>query len=64
MVNIYLFVGTAALISAVDRIGYRGEDVLIPTGKDGMGPVGHIIWKEIVGRQTGVIPSEWSVTVA
>ena len=63
-VNIGLFLGTAALISAVDRIGYLGEDILIPTGNDGMGPIGHIIWKEIVGRQTGVIPSEWSVMVA
>lgn len=55
--------GTAAVISPVDRIGYLGEDVLIPTGEDGMGPVSRPIWKELVGRQTGVIPSEWSVSI-
>ena len=55
--------GTAAIISPVDRIGYMGEDVLIPTGADGMGPVSRVIWRELVGRQIGAIPSEWSVTV-
>ena len=56
--------GTAAVISPVDRIGYLGQDVLIPTGADGMGPVSRVIWKELVGRQFGTIPSEWSVVVA
>jgi branched-chain amino acid aminotransferase len=51
------------VISPVDRIGYLGEDVHIPTGEDGMGPVSRPIWKELVGRQQGAIPSEWSVTV-
>ena len=37
---------------------------MIPTGKDGMGPVSRPIWKELVGRQTGIIPSDWSVHVA
>ncbi|TFK19892.1 branched-chain amino acid aminotransferase II [Coprinopsis marcescibilis] len=55
--------GTAAVISPVDRIGYLGKDVLIPTGKDGMGPVSRAIWKELVGRQTGEIPSDWSVEI-
>jgi branched-chain amino acid aminotransferase len=52
------------VISPVDRIGYLGEDVLIPTGADGMGPVSRVIWKELVGRQFGTIPSEWSVIVS
>ncbi|KAI5123590.1 hypothetical protein M0805_003408 [Coniferiporia weirii] len=56
--------GTAAVISPVDRIGYLGEDVLVPTGPDGMGPVSRVIWRELVGRQFGTIPSEWSVTVS
>ena len=56
--------GTAAVISPVDRIGYMGEDVLIPTGKDGMGPVSRPIWEELVGRQTGRIKSDWSVLVS
>ncbi|KAJ7071270.1 branched-chain amino acid aminotransferase II [Mycena amicta] len=55
--------GTAAVISPVDRIGYMGEDVHIPTGEDGMGPVSRPIWAELVGRQWGTIPSDWSVLV-
>ena len=52
------------MISPVDRIGYLGEDVLIPTGPDGMGPVSKPLWEEITGRQSGKIPSDWSVVVA
>ncbi|KII93455.1 hypothetical protein PLICRDRAFT_49502 [Plicaturopsis crispa FD-325 SS-3] len=55
--------GTAAVISPVDRIGYMGEDVLIPTGPDGMGPISRPIWEELVGIQMGSIPSPWSVVV-
>ncbi|KIK71241.1 hypothetical protein GYMLUDRAFT_33381 [Collybiopsis luxurians FD-317 M1] len=55
--------GTAAVISPVNRIGYLGKDVHIPTGEDGMGPVSRPIWTELVGRQMGTIPSEWSVEV-
>jgi len=55
--------GTAAVISPVNKIGYLGEDVLIPTGDDGMGPVSRPIWTELVGRQWGEIPSPWSVAV-
>ncbi|KAJ7275288.1 branched-chain amino acid aminotransferase II [Mycena haematopus] len=55
--------GTAVVISPVNRIGYMGEDVHIPTGEDGMGPVSRPIWKELVGRQWGTIPSEWSYSV-
>lgn len=56
-------IGTAAVISPVDRIGYLGEDILIPTEEDGMGPVSRPIWKELVGRQMGTIESDWSVPV-
>ena len=56
-------VGTAAVISPVDKIGYEGQDVHIPTGSDGMGPVSRPLWKELVGIQMGTIPSEWSVPV-
>ncbi|KAF8922338.1 branched-chain amino acid aminotransferase II [Mucidula mucida] len=44
--------GTAAVISPVDRIGYLGQDLHIPTEED-----------ELVGRQMGKIPSSWSVPV-
>ena len=56
--------GTAAVISPVDRVGYLGEDIHIPIGPDGMGPVSRALWKELTGRQTGLIPSEWSVVVS
>ena len=55
--------GTAAVISPVDRIGYLGNDLHIPTGPDGMGPVSRPIWKQLVGVQTGKIPHKWSVLV-
>ncbi|KAK2462097.1 hypothetical protein APHAL10511_006560 [Amanita phalloides] len=53
--------GTAAVISPVNRVGYLGEDIHIPTGDGGMGIVARTMWKELVGRQTGAIPSDWSV---
>ncbi|PCH43853.1 D-aminoacid aminotransferase-like PLP-dependent enzyme [Wolfiporia cocos MD-104 SS10] len=55
--------GTAAVISPVSRIGYLGEDVHIPTGPDGMGPVTRPLWKRLVDIQTGVLPHPWSVAV-
>ncbi|RDX56059.1 branched-chain amino acid aminotransferase II [Lentinus brumalis] len=55
--------GTAAVISPVDRIGYLGEDVQIPTGPDGMGPVSRPLWKQLTGIQTGAIPHPWAVEV-
>ena len=51
------------MVSPVDRIGYLGEDVHIPVGEDGMGPVSRAVWKELVGRQMGTIESDWSVVV-
>ncbi|KAI0786007.1 branched-chain amino acid aminotransferase II [Abortiporus biennis] len=55
--------GTAAVISPVDRIGYLGEDIHIPTGPDGMGPVSRPVWKQLSGIQSGAIPHPWSVVV-
>ncbi|KAF8139930.1 aminotransferase [Boletus edulis] len=55
--------GTAAVVSPVDKIGYRGSDIIIPTGEDGMGPVSRPLWKELVGIQTGEIASEWNFVV-
>ncbi|TBU64877.1 branched-chain amino acid aminotransferase II [Dichomitus squalens] len=55
--------GTAAVISPVDRIGYLGEDLRIPTGPDGMGPVSRPLWKYLTGIQTGSIAHPWSVVV-
>ncbi|KAI0374357.1 branched-chain amino acid aminotransferase II [Pilatotrama ljubarskyi] len=55
--------GTAAVISPVDRIGYLGEDVHIPTGPDGMGPVSRPLWKLLTAIQTGAVPHPWAVEV-
>ena len=55
--------GTAAVISPVDRIGYLGEDIEIPVGEGGMGPVSRPFWERLVGIQRGVIESDWSVLV-
>lgn len=55
--------GTAAIVSPVDRIGYLGSDVNIPTGEDGMGPLSRVLWRELVGIQTGQISSEWNYLV-
>lgn len=56
--------GTAAVVTPVEKIGYLGSDVVIPTGEDGMGPVSRPLWKELVGIQTGEIASEWNFVVA
>ena len=29
--------GTAAIVCTVDRIGYKGSDIMIPIGEDGLG---------------------------
>jgi branched-chain amino acid aminotransferase len=58
-----LDLGTAAILSPVNKIGYQGLDLEIPVEEDGMGPVSRPIWAELVGRQTGEIESDWSVVV-
>ena len=55
--------GTAAIISPVDRIGYLGEDIDIPVGRDGMGPLSRPFWERLVAIQKGDIESDWSVVV-
>lgn len=42
---------------------YEGEAVKVPVGQDGCGDVARVMLREIVGRQTGEIPSDWSVSV-
>lgn len=53
--------GTAAIVSAVDKIGYEGRDIHMPTGPEGMGPIAKAMYDTIVGIQTGEIESDWSV---
>jgi len=56
--------GTAAIICPVDKIGYLGEDIHVPAGEKGIGDIANGFLQEIVGRQVGRIPSEWSVIVS
>ncbi len=53
--------GTAAVVCALGKIGFEGEDVVIPVGETGLGPFATAINREIVGRQVGAIESPWSV---
>ncbi|SCV71334.1 BQ2448_2922 [Microbotryum intermedium] len=55
--------GTAAIVSPVSGIGYESELIDVPHGEDGLGDVARVMLREIVGRQTGKIESEWSVVV-
>lgn len=55
--------GTAAVISPVNRIRYLDEDVHIPTGPDGMGPVSRPLWQRLSAIQTGAIEHPWSFLV-
>lgn len=42
-------------------IGYKGDDIPIPVGPDGLGDVARAMLERIQGIQTGKIESEWSV---
>jgi len=53
--------GTACVIAPVDRIGYNGDDVMIPTGEDG--PVSKPLYTELSGIQTRAIKSDWNYVV-
>lgn len=55
--------GTAAVVSAVERIGYEGSDIKVPCGPGGMGEMASVFVAEIEGRQTAAIESDWSVVV-
>lgn len=58
-------IGTAAIICPVNKIGYLGRDIAIPTGDEstGLGPVSGVMLEQIAGRQLGTIASDWSVAV-
>ncbi|KIM54227.1 hypothetical protein SCLCIDRAFT_389553 [Scleroderma citrinum Foug A] len=55
--------GTACVITPVERIGYLGSDVVLPTSEDGMGPLSRPLWTQLTGIQTGAIESEWNFLV-
>lgn len=55
--------GTAAVVSAVDKIGYAGRDIEIPCGPEGqgMGDIAKGLLDRIDAIQTGKFEHEWSV---
>lgn len=55
--------GTAAVVSAVDKIGYLGRDIVIPCGPEGqgMGDIAKGLLDRMSAIQTGEIEHEWSV---
>ncbi|KAA1126575.1 hypothetical protein PGTUg99_028467 [Puccinia graminis f. sp. tritici] len=55
--------GTAAIVSSVERIGYKGKDIHVPVGPGGLGAFANVVQREILRRQTGEIPSDWAVVV-
>ena len=53
-------VGTAVIVAAVSRIGYKDRDIVLPT--HGLGIVGKSLWSMISDIQTGKKEFEgWSV---
>lgn len=55
-------VGTAAVLAPVERIGYEGEDLILPAYEDGLGPIGRAMYDSIVAIQEGRAECEdWSV---
>ena len=59
--------GTAAIVSPIKNITYKGENLAIPLdpndGKAGIGPLAKRIADTIMGIQYGEIPHPWSVVV-
>lgn len=55
--------GTAVVVAPVDRIGYMGRDIHIPTGPEGIGSVAKSMLNMINDIQLGRIEHPWSVPV-
>lgn len=53
--------GTASILCPVSKIGYEGEDLVLPTYDGGVGPVSRALWQRMVDIQEGRRESEWSV---
>lgn len=54
--------GTAAIISPVDRIHYKGEDIVLPTG-DSAGPISESFWRQLCDIQYGIVEHPWSIKI-
>lgn len=55
--------GTAAIVSPVDRVGFKGRDIQIPAGEEGAGPIAKAMLKSITDIQLGRVDHPWSVLV-
>ena len=55
--------GTAAVVSPVNKIGFKGKDIHIPVLEEGVGPIAKAMLDTITGIQLGRIEHEWSVVV-
>ncbi|KAF9235842.1 aminotransferase [Melanogaster broomeanus] len=57
-----LCVGTAAIVAAVNKIGYEGKDIKLPDYEAGLGPVGMALREKLLAIQEGRDEYEgWSV---
>jgi hypothetical protein len=52
---------TSCYAQLTQIIGCEGQDTIIPTGQEGMGPIAKGMLDRIVGIQTEEIEQEWSV---
>ena len=56
-------VGTAVIVAAVSRIGYKEKDIILPSHGGDLGPIGKGLWTMITDIQTGKKEFEgWSVS--
>jgi branched-chain amino acid aminotransferase len=55
--------GTAAIVSAVDKIGYLGTDIEIPCGPEGqgMGDIAKAVLDRLSAIQSGEVEHPWAV---
>ena len=55
--------GTAAVVTPVDRIGYKGKDIHVPVTSSGFGTVTEAVLNKIMAIQWGKEPHAWSVPI-
>lgn len=55
-------VGTAVIVVPIARIGYEGEEIILPSFEGGLGPVGRALHTRIMNIQDGRVEWDgWSV---
>ncbi|KAL4254891.1 Branched-chain-amino-acid aminotransferase [Abortiporus biennis] len=55
-------VGTAVVVVGVGKIGFEGQDIILPQHEGGLGPVSRALYERIVDIQEGKVEWEhWSV---